>query len=130
MRMVHGRVAAGLPQNNITRVNMFRKDAGIGAGSASVHTQKAFEAFQLCRWLCVLVVLIPSFGTALAADGKALYNTCTACHGAKGEGNRALGAPNIAGMDAWYLSKQLENFTLGRRGSKHLCAIVHKPSES
>lgn len=56
--------------------------------------------------------------SASAADGKALYTSCAACHGTKGEGNRALGAPNIAGMETWYLKTQLENFTSGKRGTK------------
>ena len=56
--------------------------------------------------------------SAKPADGKTLYTSCAACHGAKGEGNRALGAPNIAGMDAWYLTAQLENFASGKRGTK------------
>lgn len=54
---------------------------------------------------------------AHAADGKALYASCAACHGARGEGNAKLGAPNIAGLDAWYLERQLDNFASGRRGA-------------
>ena len=52
------------------------------------------------------------------AKGKSLYVTCAACHGSRGEGNRALGAPNLAGMDAWYLKTQLDNFASGNRGTK------------
>lgn len=66
----------------------------------------------------VAFLAIPSSLFAAPADGKALYTSCAACHGAKGEGNRALGAPNIAGMDAWYLNTQLENFASGKRGTK------------
>ena len=50
------------------------------------------------------------------ARGKALYDTCLPCHGAGGGGNQALGAPAIAGLPAWYVSAQLENFRAGRRG--------------
>lgn len=32
---------------------------------------------------------------AQLARGKAAYNTCAACHGADGKGNRTLGAPNL-----------------------------------
>lgn len=56
--------------------------------------------------------------SATPANGKALYTSCGACHGTKGEGNPALGAPNIAGMDAWYLKVQLENYASGKRGTK------------
>lgn len=51
-----------------------------------------------------------------AADGKALYAPCAACHGQRGEGNPALGAPVLAGLQDWYLKSQLEAFALGRRG--------------
>jgi cytochrome c553 len=50
------------------------------------------------------------------ARGKAVYDTCVPCHGAAGQGNQLLGAPAIAGMPAWYVTAQLENFQAGRRG--------------
>jgi cytochrome c553 len=50
------------------------------------------------------------------ARGKAVYKTCVPCHGAEGAGNRVLGAPAIAGLPAWYVQAQLENFRAGRRG--------------
>ena len=56
--------------------------------------------------------------TALSADGKSLYTSCAACHGQKAEGNPALGAPALAGLQDWYLKSQLEAFALGRRGYK------------
>ena len=63
---------------------------------------------------------LPGVVTASTADakGKSLYVSCAACHGSRGEGNPALGAPTIAGMDAWYLKTQLDNFASGKRGSK------------
>jgi len=55
---------------------------------------------------------------AFAVDGKAIFaGTCIACHGAKGEGNPKIGAPNIAGMDAVYITRQLTNFSTGMRGA-------------
>ena len=57
-----------------------------------------------------------SSGVTCAADGKAIFTTsCFACHGAKGEGNSKVGAPNIGGMDAAYLTRQLNNFAAGIR---------------
>ena len=50
------------------------------------------------------------------ARGKALFDTCAPCHGVQGGGNQALGAPAIAGLPAWYVQAQLENFQAGRRG--------------
>ena len=60
-------------------------------------------------------------GVASAADldkGQELFHQCAQCHGARGEGNQANLAPSIAGMDAWYVKSQLENFQAGTRG-KH-----------
>lgn len=51
-----------------------------------------------------------------AANGRALYATCTACHAADGSGVEALGGPALAGLDDWYLVRQLENFRDGVRG--------------
>lgn len=51
-----------------------------------------------------------------ADNGRALYATCTACHGADGSGVEALGGPALAGLDDWYLVRQLENFRSGVRG--------------
>jgi len=52
-----------------------------------------------------------------AAKGKGLYVTCTACHGAKGEGNKALNAPKLTTLPSWYLARQLKNFKAGIRGA-------------
>lgn len=41
---------------------------------------------------------------------------CAACHGSAGQGNQALAAPPLAGQDAAYLARQLQNFKDGRRG--------------
>ena len=50
------------------------------------------------------------------ARGKDVYKTCLPCHGANGGGNQVLGAPAIAGLPAWFVQTQLENFQAGRRG--------------
>ncbi|RNL66672.1 c-type cytochrome [Zhongshania marina] len=52
-----------------------------------------------------------------AADGKALYAACAACHGAEGEGNAALNAPSLVNQQDWYLERQLLGFRSGLRGS-------------
>jgi cytochrome c553 len=49
--------------------------------------------------------------------GKALYQTCAACHGSNGEGNKDLQAPPLAGQNDWYLAKQLQAFRQGERGT-------------
>lgn len=63
-------------------------------------------------------LLTTSFAAVHAADGKTIFSsTCVACHGSKGEGNSKIGAPNIAGMDAVYLQRQLTHFSSGARGA-------------
>jgi cytochrome c oxidase subunit 2 len=52
-----------------------------------------------------------------ATDGKTIYVTCGACHGADGHGIQAMNAPRLAGMSDWYLVTQLKNFRLGIRGA-------------
>jgi len=41
---------------------------------------------------------------------------CTTCHGADGRGNEGVQAPRLAGMEPWYLRRQLENFRADIRG--------------
>lgn len=50
-----------------------------------------------------------------AADAKLAYQACAACHGANGEGNAAIGAPQIAGQNQEYLLRQLIAFKEGAR---------------
>ena len=52
-----------------------------------------------------------------AAQGRKLYETCTACHGARGEGNAALQSPALAARSDWYLATQLTNYKTGLRGA-------------
>jgi cytochrome c oxidase subunit 2 len=52
-----------------------------------------------------------------ASLGAASYAVCAACHGTQAEGNAAMHAPRLAGQDAWYLRRQLENFRQGTRGA-------------
>lgn len=57
------------------------------------------------------------FGAAdAAARGEETFQTCVPCHNSDGSGNPAVGAPNIAGMKAWYVEKQLDKFRQGIRG--------------
>lgn len=54
---------------------------------------------------------------AHGATGQQLFAACVACHGARAEGNPAVGAPALAGQSATYLKRQLGNFAAGLRGS-------------
>ena len=53
---------------------------------------------------------------AESAPDLARVQTCAACHGDRGQGNPALGAPRLAGQQADYLLQQLQGFKEGRRG--------------
>ena len=50
-------------------------------------------------------------------EGRALYATCAPCHGGKGQGVAAFKAPAIAGLQAWYVQRQLQGFAAGWRGT-------------
>ena len=52
-----------------------------------------------------------------AERGKSLYQSCVACHGARGEGNPLVSGPALTGLNDWYLLTQLENYKAGIRGS-------------
>ncbi len=76
---------------------------------------------MISRLQTFAILLLLSPGFALAGDaeaGKALYNTCVACHGANGAGNQALNAPGLAGQSESYLNRQLWDFKRGVRGKE------------
>ena len=51
-------------------------------------------------------------------NGNNLYQgKCGACHGGAAEGNPALKAPRLAGLDATYIKRQFANFRDGMRGT-------------
>jgi cytochrome c553 len=52
-----------------------------------------------------------------AARGKHLFQLCQQCHGADGGGNALALAPSIAGLERWYVERQLFKFRDGVRGT-------------
>ena len=64
-------------------------------------------------WTAMLVMsaLVTS---AMAAERSFEY--CTVCHGANGNGNPAIHAPRIAGLEPWYLKNQFSAFRSAWRG--------------
>ncbi len=42
---------------------------------------------------------------------------CVVCHGVELRGNPAVDAPNLSGLPAWYLERQMQGFRQGLRGS-------------
>lgn len=65
----------------------------------------------------LLLVAMTAFITSAGAEEKSDLSYCTVCHGAHGNGNPAIRAPKISGMEAWYLRRQLESFRDGTRGT-------------
>ena len=102
-------------------------------GGASMITDQ--EASSACGALCrrrraapsrarVLSVIAAIALSATAAfagsstTGRGEFVVCQSCHGSVGEGNQALEAPRIAGLDAKYVVRQLDDFRQGRRGAE------------
>jgi cytochrome c553 len=57
-------------------------------------------------------------GSGNLHNGNNLYHgKCGACHGGQAEGNPALKAPRLAGLDAAYLKRQFAHFRDGVRGT-------------
>jgi cytochrome c oxidase subunit 2 len=83
-------------------------------GRVVVESEQDFE-----DWLATQ----PTFAEILeqpAGDpvaGQALYAVCAACHGAQGEGNKAVNAPKLSGQEWTYLERQIHNFKNGFRGT-------------
>jgi cytochrome c553 len=51
-------------------------------------------------------------------NGKTKFVVCEACHMKTGGGSKEIGAPRIAGQNATYEMRQLQNFKSGIRGTK------------
>jgi cytochrome c553 len=62
-------------------------------------------------------LLLAAITTSTAAAPPDL-SYCTVCHGAQGNGNPAIHAPKIAGIEPWYLKRQLALFRAGLRGTQ------------
>jgi len=59
---------------------------------------------------------IPALAQPDLDGGRRSYEVCAGCHGFLGEGNRLVNAPRLAGIEPWYLERQVQNFRAGRRG--------------
>ena len=65
-------------------------------------------------WLTA-VVLAPV--AACGADRSSEVTHCSTCHGSQLQGNVALQAPALAGMEPWYLDEQLRAYSQLQRGA-------------
>jgi cytochrome c oxidase subunit 2 len=66
--------------------------------------------------LSALALLVMALMVRVARADNA-FDYCLLCHGANANGNYAIRAPKLSGMEPWYLARQLENFASGVRGS-------------
>ncbi|MBW2245496.1 MAG: c-type cytochrome, partial [Deltaproteobacteria bacterium] len=84
---------------------------------ASPESRRNFRRSIATR--IALAAVLVAFASPLAAEtsGEASFALCAQCHGGVGQGNALFGAPPIAGMAEWYVSKQLHKFQDGVRGA-------------
>jgi cytochrome c553 len=70
--------------------------------------------------ILLIIAFVPWNNSNFAAEEteREPYNDryCVTCHGVDGRGNEGVQAPRLAGMEPWYLKRQLENFRDGIRG--------------
>lgn len=74
-------------------------------------------------------------GGAHAADGRALYadKTCNACHGPTGTKPLMPDYPKIAGQNAKYIEKQMQDIKSGARANGNSAAmkgVMHLVSDA
>lgn len=70
-------------------------------------------------WFSLTLGAAMSLGAqAATVDGVEVSDRfCLTCHGTDGQGNQGIDAPRLAGMEPWYLKRQLELFRDGLRGT-------------
>lgn len=83
-------------------------------GRVVVDTAEDYEAWLAGQQTYGQIMAMPAGDPQ---SGKVAYAPCAACHGENAEGNLALNAPKLAGLDSWYLKRQLQNYKPGIRGS-------------
>ena len=80
----------------------------------------------MSRRVFKLTALAVSALLAGAAAAENQFDYCLLCHGANGNGNYGIRAPKLSGMEPWYLTRQLENFAAGIRGTSAEDAPGHE----
>jgi cytochrome c553 len=50
-------------------------------------------------------------------DAPLSADVCMTCHGGYGQGSEVVGGPKLAGMEPWYIKRQLMGFRSGFRGT-------------
>lgn len=92
-------------------------------GGQMVLFAKALRGDQNIQMVADYIDTLPDYqpqNVTLAGNpqaGRDLYATCATCHGANAQGLIAFGAPNLVGLQDWYLRRQLLLFKDGLRPS-------------
>jgi cytochrome c oxidase subunit II len=83
-------------------------------GAVVVEEQQAFD-----QWLAEQPTYaeLRELPAGDPGRGQQLYAVCSACHGQRGEGNESMNAPKLAGQEAWYMRRQIDNYRNGLRGA-------------
>lgn len=84
---------------------------------ASHRTHRTFRRSLAIRVALAAALVFAAAPVAAERGGEDSFALCAQCHGSVGQGNELFGAPSIAGMDEWYLAKQLHKFQDGVRGA-------------
>jgi cytochrome c oxidase subunit II len=69
------------------------------------------------RFRTKLMVAAVTACLAGVAGAENKFDYCLLCHGAAANGNAGIQAPKLSGVEPWYLTRQLENFASGIRGT-------------
>ncbi len=75
------------------------------------------KTLQITMMAVLTLSATVALGEGDAERGKTFYAVCSTCHGPNGEGMEAMNAPALAGMQEWYVIRQLQNFRSGVRGT-------------
>ena len=92
-----------------------KSEALMGAGQAIVHDPD--ERRSVAEHIAALPPpqhLLTVRGNP--ARGRELYQSCVACHGARGEGREDLKSPPLTMLEDWFQLDQLRKFKSGLRG--------------
>lgn len=101
--------------------------------SADPPERRICRIWNAIHWAAFsLGAMMLSMNAAVAIDGKELAATgngngahpCAACHGDQGEGRPDAAYPRLAGLDAGYLLRQLNDFADGNRASETMHPIA------
>jgi cytochrome c oxidase subunit 2 len=63
----------------------------------------------------LIAAVVACLSNAAGAENK--FDYCLLCHGSAADGNAGIRAPKLSGVEPWYLTRQLENFASGIRGT-------------